>query len=292
MMSSRCTFVATPHTIRSPASAHDCLFSPTSSNARQWPRSRRRIRTHFPGASPIFGSRITRPFSPADSLSSSVLNVRIAAHEMKMSSAPPTTGNKSSHEDVESRNQSESQPMGLLYVSWSEVEQMSRKVVEQTIGMKFDLVLAITRGGLTPAGLICEALHLRNILTVTVIYYSEHGKPFYGLTEPRFLSFPPMDALEGRSVLIIDDVWDSGLTARTVRSRVLRAHPRNVKVAVLHFKPDCNQFAGDAPDFYAETTNDWIFYPWESMSKKAPSCDSNLSTQLDSSESSSALPDS
>lgn len=291
-MSSQCTFVATPHAVCSVASARDCLFSPTCSNARQWPRSRRRIRTYFPGTSPVFGSHITRRFSSADSLPSSILYVRIAAHEMQMSSAPPTTGNRSSHGDVESRNQSESHPMGLLYVSWSEVEQMSRKIVEQTNGMKFDLVLAITRGGLTPAGLVCEALHLRNVLSVTVIYYSEHGKPFYGLTEPRFLSFPPMDALEGRSVLIVDDVWDSGLTARTVRSRVLRARPRNVKVAVLHFKPDCNQFADDAPDFYAETTNDWIVYPWETMSQKAPSCNSDLYTRLDSSDSSSALPNS
>lgn len=205
-----------------------------------------------------------------------------------MSSAPRETGGELSHEDVGSGKPSGGETPGFRYVTWAEVERMSRRVVQLLNGMKFDLVLAITRGGLTPAAMICEAIEMRNVLTVTTIFYSDHGQPFYGLTEPRFLSFPSPDMLEGRSILIVDDAWDTGSTAYTVRSRVLRARPRSVKVAVLHFKPDCNRYIGDGPDFYAESARDWVVYPWETMSSKAPSCASDAASHVDSSEPSSA----
>lgn len=140
----------------------------------------------------------------------------------------------------------------------------------------FDVVLAITRGGLIPATLLCEALCLRNILSATVIFYTDSGEQFFGMTEPRFLSFPSPDALQGRCVLIVDDVWDSGRTASAVRNRVLRADAKLVKTAVLHYKPHQNQVADMEPAFFAATTKNWVLYPWERVSPETPVIDDNI----------------
>lgn len=155
-------------------------------------------------------------------------------------------------------------------VTWSEVESMCSRIVQQAKTHQFDVVLAVTRGGLVPATLLCESFELRNVLSATVIFYTDDGDQFFGMTEPRFLSFPSADALEGRSVLVVDDVWDSGRTANAVRKRVLRASPKDVKVAVLHYKPDKNIFPGEEPDFYAAITSNWVLYPWERASPKTP----------------------
>lgn len=162
--------------------------------------------------------------------------------------------------------------MALRYegVSWNQVEMMCKKVATEAKPHQFDVILAVTRGGLVPATLLCEQLELRNVLSATVMFYTDGGEQFFGMTEPRFLSFPNNDALEGRKVLIVDDVWDTGRTANAVRKRAGRANPKLLKVAVLHFKPDMNDCPGEEPDFYASTTNKWVVYPWERPSPQAP----------------------
>lgn len=275
---------ATSHTVR-PVALTPCNSArfPTSLNSCHSYVAHRRIRCRLRPTSPVFGSRTIRKY-PSNEHSCPFRSYdRNNVHGTRMSSSPPPAGNVSSQGDIESENKSTSSISGFQYVSWADVEQKSRAIVKQTNGMKFDLILAITRGGLTPAALICEALEIRNILTVTAIFYSDNGQPFYGMTGPRFLSFPSLDTLEGRSVLIVDDVWDSGTTAHSVRSRVLRARPRSVKVAVLHFKPERNRYPGEGPDFYADRTDNWIVYPWEAMSPKSPSCAPELRPDIDSS---------
>lgn len=155
-------------------------------------------------------------------------------------------------------------------VTWAEVERMCDELAAAAAGDHFDVVLGITRGGMVPATLLCEALRLRNMLSATVMFYTDAGDQFYGMTEPRFLAFPSTDALEGRRVLVVDDVWDSGRTAHSVMKRVERAAPDIVKVAVLHFKPSMNVFKGVTPDFYCAVTDNWVVYPWEKPSPDAP----------------------
>lgn len=156
------------------------------------------------------------------------------------------------------------------HVSWEQVQSMCNDLSVAASADRFDVVLAITRGGLIPATLLCEALELRNILSATVMFYTDTGEQFFGMTEPRFLSFPSADALEGRRVLVVDDVWDSGRTAHAVKARVQRAKPALVKVAALHYKPAMNLLEDSTPDFYCSTTENWIVYPWETSSPNAP----------------------
>lgn len=145
-------------------------------------------------------------------------------------------------------------------------------------GDQFDVILAVTRGGLIPATLLCQSLQLRNILTTTVIFYTDEGNQFFGMTEPRFLSFPSAHSLKDRCVLIVDDVWDSGRTACAVRDRVSRAQPKSVKIAVLHFKPKQSIFGETGPEFCGCETDNWLVYPWEAMSPSSPSCEQNSDT--------------
>lgn len=55
------------------------------------------------------------------------------------------------------------------------------------------------------------------------------------------LPFPP--EIEGRDVLIIEDVVDSGFSMRHMLDAVWALHPRSVKICTLFFKPDA--FKGD-----------------------------------------------
>jgi len=123
----------------------------------------------------------------------------------------------------------------------------------------YDVMLVITRGGMIPACLISERLNIRNILVAAVQFYTGIGQT---LEAPIYLQFPDDALLSGKSILIIDDVWDSGRTAMSVKERV-RAAGGNAELAVLHYKPRASTFPDDRPDYFAELTDDWIVYPWD-----------------------------
>lgn len=143
-------------------------------------------------------------------------------------------------------------------LGWEDIQRSVEEIADR-LRDDYDMMLVITRGGMIPACLISERLNIRNIIVAAVQFYTGIGTT---LDEPVFLQFPADDLIDGKSILIVDDVWDSGRTAVTVRDRI-RAAGGRPEVAVLHFKPRSSRYPGDAPDHFAELTDDWIVYPWD-----------------------------
>lgn len=67
-------------------------------------------------------------------------------------------------------------------------------------------------------------------------------------------------------LLIVDDVFSSGLNVEAVvnrlSSRLKRNMPENVRVAVPWCKPERNR-SGRMPDYFLHETNDWLVMPYE-----------------------------
>ena len=59
-----------------------------------------------------------------------------------------------------------------------------------------DVVLAISRGGLVPAGMLAYRMGWRNMLVGSVVVYDDDGR----MGDARFLEFPPDDRLTGKRV--------------------------------------------------------------------------------------------
>jgi len=142
-------------------------------------------------------------------------------------------------------------------VSWEELERLVGELAERVRG-EYDVMLAITRGGLVPAGILAYALGIRNILIAAVAYYDDDGTPG---PEPLFLQFPSDPLLVGQRVLIVDEVWDSGTTIHAVAERVRRAGGTPT-TAVLHYKPERSKVPGE-PDHHVVTTDRWVVYPFK-----------------------------
>jgi hypoxanthine phosphoribosyltransferase len=150
--------------------------------------------------------------------------------------------------------------MGRTYLAWADVDRLAKKLTNQLASVRFDHLVAVTRGGLVPACIISEQLDLRDIMVAAVKFYMGPGDT---LSRPIFMQFPADSQLFGRQILIVDDVWDSGTTVMAVRNRVLAAggHPT---VAVLHYKPSGSKFK-EKPDYFAEAVDGWIVYPWDPL---------------------------
>lgn len=149
------------------------------------------------------------------------------------------------------------------YLDWTHIETLVEQLAQQTRGRSFDALLAVTRGGLVPAGMIAYHLGIRNILVAAVELYSGVARRS---SAPTFLQFPADPFVTGKTILVVDDIWDSGKTISAVKSRIVAAGGTPV-IAVLHYKPNASLFA-DHPDYYVETTDAWIVYPWEPASER------------------------
>lgn len=148
------------------------------------------------------------------------------------------------------------------YLGWSQIETMVNQLAQKMHGRSFDGMLAVTRGGLVPAGLMAYHLGIRNILVAAVQFYNGVERR---ADTPSFLQFPADPFLRGKTVLVVDDIWDSGKTISAVKARVLAAGGTPV-TAVLHYKPSASLFP-EQPDYYVEPTDAWIVYPWEPASE-------------------------
>ena len=143
-------------------------------------------------------------------------------------------------------------------VSWDDLDRMVADLAERLAGQTFDVMLAITRGGMVPAGMLSYRLGLRDILVAAVEYYDDRGQPG---PHPTFFQFPADPLLRGKRVLIVDEVWDSGTTIAAVTERVLQAGGIPTTV-VLHYKP-ANSVVEGSPDLHAVQTAAWVVYPFK-----------------------------
>ena len=146
-----------------------------------------------------------------------------------------------------------------INVTWDDLDHLVAELAERlAAGPEPDVVLAISRGGLVPAGMLGYRLGWRDMLLAAVVVYDDE-QGFRG--EAEFLQFPSDDQIRGKRVLVIDEVWDSGTTIAAVSERIRAAGGEPV-TAVLHYKPGRSR-VGLVPDHYIVETNDWVLYPFK-----------------------------
>ena len=143
-------------------------------------------------------------------------------------------------------------------VTWEVLDELVAGLADRLAGTRFDLMLAITRGGLVPAGMLAYRLRIRNILVAAVEFYDDHGQPG---PRPTFLQFPADPLLRGQRILIVDEVWDSGTTIHAVTERVRQAGGIPTTV-VVHYKPT-RSVVPESPDLHAVETDAWVVYPFK-----------------------------
>lgn len=155
-------------------------------------------------------------------------------------------------------------------LTWSRFGDAARELAQQVVdsGWFPDMVVAVARGGLLPAGAVAYALGVKAMGTMNVEFYTGIGVT---LSEPVFLP-PLMDlrTLTGKRVLVVDDVADSGRTLAKVIAAVADhgtvRRPTDVRSAVIYRKPT----SATEPDYVWRTTSRWIIFPWSALPPVSP----------------------
>ena len=148
-----------------------------------------------------------------------------------------------------------------LVLTWEElnghVEALAIQIQALPETQRPDAILAISRGGLVPGAMLAYRLGIRDLLIAVAEHYDAAGRR----PEPTIARMPSDESLKGRSILIVDEVWESGRTLALVAERA-RAAGATVRTAVVHHKPGKSEVSG-APDFFAALADGWITYPYK-----------------------------
>ncbi|HEY0522992.1 MAG TPA: xanthine phosphoribosyltransferase, partial [Stellaceae bacterium] len=132
-------------------------------------------------------------------------------------------------------------------VTWDELHRHAKALAWRLVEMgPWRGIIAITRGGLVPAAIVARELDLRLVDTLCVSSYDDRTKG-----EVRVLKGIVGD---GEGFLIIDDLVDTGHTARVVREMLPKAH-----FATVYAKPAGRPMVDT---FVTEVSQDtWILFP-------------------------------
>lgn len=139
-------------------------------------------------------------------------------------------------------------------ISWEQLHRDSKALAWRLLDMDFFKgIIAVTRGGLVPAAIIARELDIHLVDTVCVASYDWQDQA----SEIEILKSIQSN---GEGWLIIDDLVDTGRTARSVRNMVPKAH-----FATVYAKPAGRPLVDT---FITEVSQDtWILFPWDSESQ-------------------------
>jgi hypoxanthine phosphoribosyltransferase len=162
--------------------------------------------------------------------------------------------------------------MKKVYVSWHDVQQQVQELIRQMCLDKWtpDYVVGITRGGLTPANLISQYLDcpMETLKVRLRDGAADECESNFWMAE---------DAFNGKNILIVDDINDSGTTLNWIKrdwegncfehdEQWDFVWGKSTRVATLYD----NQASQSqlVPSYAAETINklddpQWIVFPWE-----------------------------
>lgn len=139
-----------------------------------------------------------------------------------------------------------------IYIKWDEFHQHTKNLCQKIKASgEYDKIVAISRGGLLPAGIIAYELNIRNTQSINIASYDNNCDR--RADEDIEISGHPDTVNE--KTLIVDDLSDSGRTFR-----ILRAIYPQAKYVTVYAK------SAGAPvvDIYEkEMPDEWIVFPWD-----------------------------
>lgn len=138
------------------------------------------------------------------------------------------------------------------------MESMSFALAEKIrlSDFKPDVVVAIARGGLVGARLVSDILGIPDFACLRIAHWGETAVRGKEAILERGIG----GSVEGKNVLLIDDVTDTGKSLTVAKSYLETLRPKEIRTAALQYL----RGSSFVPDYYGVEEKDWAWfaYPW------------------------------
>ncbi|MEH6579171.1 MAG: phosphoribosyltransferase family protein [Amphritea sp.] len=158
-----------------------------------------------------------------------------------------------------------------VYLSAQELLEDSFRLALEVYnsGFRPDFIVGVWRGG-TPVGIAVQ--ELLDYFDVKTDHISIRTSSYTGIgTRGKEVRVHGLDYLIRNvnapdSLLIVDDVFDTGLSVKavidTLKDKARLNTPLDIRIATPWFKPSNNKTALE-PDYYLHKSEDWLVFPHE-----------------------------
>ncbi|UAJ65252.1 xanthine phosphoribosyltransferase [Candidatus Schneideria nysicola] len=136
-------------------------------------------------------------------------------------------------------------------VTWDTLQNHARTIARRLLDSqkKWERIIAVSRGGLVPGALLARELAIRYVDTVCISSYD------YNIQRKKIDIIKRADG-DGDRYIIVDDLVDTGNTAKAIRTLYPKAH-----FVTLFAKPSGRLFVDDYVVDIPQNT--WIEQPWD-----------------------------
>lgn len=141
--------------------------------------------------------------------------------------------------------------------TWNQIYDMLIDQAQEIkqISFKPDIIVGISRGGLVPTRILTDLLETPQSTTIGIEFYV--GIAQRGLRP--ILKQPLVIPVDGKKVLLVDDISDSGQSLKLAKEYLLEKRASEVRVATLYVRTSSLV----KPDFFEKESDCWIVFPWE-----------------------------
>ncbi len=143
--------------------------------------------------------------------------------------------------------------MKKLYYDCEEFKSDCKKLADEVRSHNPEVIVAIARGGLSLAHYLSELLNIREVISINSIGYDGEKK----LDTVKVYNIPLIE--QGKKVLVVDDIADSGETLKEVVKKLKEKNPScEFKVATIFYKKSSIY----QPDFKVREAKEWVEFFW------------------------------
>jgi len=150
-------------------------------------------------------------------------------------------------------------PQKYLAPSWDRIYDLLLDIALKirNSGFKPDYIVGVSRGGWAPGRILSDLLENTHTVNIKIEFYLGIGKT----SRNPVVTQPLAEDITKKYVLVVDDVSDTGRSMKVAMDHMIGKGAAGVKTATVYYKPQ----SIFKPDFFAESTSDWIIFPWERL---------------------------
>lgn len=159
------------------------------------------------------------------------------------------------------------------YLEWSDITRIvNQMAIEIEKNYKPDIIISIVRGGMVPSVILSHLLNVRDVVNI-ISKETESDEINAKKQKIDIDKNINLNNLEGKKVLIVDDIVGSGQTIREIKEIIKKWNPKDIKVAVCLIneenwkKSNIGEYKSIV-DYLGESLRGWVVFPWEKQGKE------------------------
>lgn len=142
----------------------------------------------------------------------------------------------------------------MKYYSYENFKNDASALIKEVRGSHFEVIVAVARGGLTLSHVMAEGLDIRQVQSIRTELYDKTSK------RDILNIFDTCEFRDVKSVLVVDDIADSGDTLKAVMNYLEKKYENiEFKSATLFYK----KTSVYEPHFWINEADEWIDFFWE-----------------------------